>query len=116
MPPTWPRRRRLIGSNVPRVDGPDKATGLAKYSYDISRPGMLYAKVVRCPHAHARIRSINTGAAEKVPGYRAVYTLPQIRVGTELFFAGAPVVAVAADTEEHALDVARAVQVEYEVL
>ena len=43
----WPTNRRLIGTKVQRLDGPDKATGRAKYTFDINRPGMLHARVIR---------------------------------------------------------------------
>jgi xanthine dehydrogenase YagR molybdenum-binding subunit len=110
----WPTNRRLIGTRVQRLDGPAKATGRAKYSFDINRPNLIHARIVRCPHAHARIRGIDTAAAQRVPGYRGNY--PIARVGAEMLFAGQEVVAVAADTEEQAEDVRRAVQVDYEVL
>jgi xanthine dehydrogenase YagR molybdenum-binding subunit len=110
----WPANRRLIGTRVQRLDGPDKATGRAKYSFDINRPNLLHGRILRCPHAHARVRSINTAAAERVPGFRAVHVVAN--ANTVLFFAGAEVAAVAADTEEHAEDVLRAIRVEYEVL
>ena len=61
----WPKQRRLLGTNVKRLDGPDKATGKAKYSADINRPGLLHAKILRSPHAHAKIKSIDTTAARK---------------------------------------------------
>src|SRR5262245_29822278 len=96
----WPQNRRLLGTKVPRLDGPEKATGRAKYSYDINRPGQLHARMLRCPYAHARVRSIDMRAAEKMPGVRAVHVVAPAK--TELFFAGAEVAAVAADTEEHA--------------
>ena len=66
----WPEasKRSLIGKRMSRVDGPLKSSGRAKYSYDIVRPGMLYGKVVRSPYAHARVKSIDTSAAEKMPG------------------------------------------------
>ena len=110
----WPTNRRIIGTEVQRLDGPDKSTGRAKYSYDINRPGMLHARMLRCPHAHARIRAINTQAAERLPGFRAVHVIA--RANTELYFAGAEVLAIAADTEEHAEDCIRAVNVDYQVL
>jgi xanthine dehydrogenase YagR molybdenum-binding subunit len=110
----WPSNRRLIGTKVQRLDGPEKATGRAKYSFDINRPNMLHARIVRCPHAHARVRSIDVTAAQQVRGYRGHHNL--VQANTELFFAGAEVVAVAADTEEQAEDVRRAVRVDYEVL
>jgi len=107
----------VIGTKVQRLDGPDKATGRAKYSFDITRPGMLHARILRCPHAHARVTRIDTAAAERIPGYRTHFVIAQPGNPTaELFFAGAEVLAVAADTEEHAEDVLRAIRVEYEVL
>src|SRR5262245_34657835 len=110
----WPEKRRLIGTRVSRIDGPAKATGKARYSFDINRPGMLHAVIVRTPHAHCKIKSIDHAAAEKSPGFKALFVWS--KEGTELFFAGAEVIAVAADTEEHALDAARAVKVDYQVL
>src|SRR5271166_1350582 len=112
----WPTKRRLIGTRVQRLDGPEKATGRAKYSFDINRPGMLHARILRCPHAHARVTRIDTAAAERVPGYRTHFIIAQPGRNAELFFAGAEVLAVAADTEEHAEDVLRALRVDYEVL
>src|SRR5262249_16486747 len=108
----WPGKRRVIGTKVSRIDGPEKATGTAKYSYDINRPGLLHAVMLRCPHAHAKIKSIDTSAAEKTPAFKALHIVS--RAGTELFFGGAEVLAIAADTEEHAYDAVRAVKVEYD--
>ena len=73
--PIGPKKRRLIGTKVPRLDGPEKATGKAKYSFDINRPGMLHAVILRCPHAHAKIKSIDTAAAEKMPGFKALHLI-----------------------------------------
>jgi xanthine dehydrogenase YagR molybdenum-binding subunit len=112
---TWPKKpNRLIGSRVQRLDGPDKATGTAKYSYDHNRPGMLHALIVRCPHAHAKITKLDTSEAEKTPDFKALHVIK--KEGDELFYAGDEIVAVAADTEEHLHDVARAVKVDYEEL
>src|SRR6516165_5094486 len=112
----WPTNRRIIGTKVQRLDGPAKATGRAKYSFDINRPGMLHAKILRCPHGRARLASIDTAACEKTPGYRAFHMLA--KPNEQLYFAGAEVIAVAADTEEHAEDCLRALAagVRYEVL
>src|SRR5438876_7568181 len=110
----WPKKRRLLGTKVQRLDGPEKATGKAKYSYDINRPGMLHAVMLRCPHAHARVKSIDTAAAEKMPGVKAVHLV--VKAGAELYYAGDEVLAIAADTEERALDAVRAVKVEYDKL
>ncbi len=114
MPTSWPKKRRLIGTKVQRIDGPAKATGTAKYSYDINRPGMLHGMILRCPHAHAKIKSLDASTAEKMPGVKAVYAIK--KAGDELFYAGEEVFALAADTEEHAHDALRAIKVEYEVL
>ena len=65
---------QVIGSRPVRHDGTDKVTGRALYGADIRLPGMLYGAVLRSPHAHARILSIDTSAAEKLPGVRAVTT------------------------------------------
>jgi xanthine dehydrogenase YagR molybdenum-binding subunit len=73
---------------------------------------MLYARVLRCPHAHARVTSLDTDAASKIPGVKAIIQAPL----TELRFAGAPVAAVAATTPEIAGDALRAIKVNYEVL
>jgi CO/xanthine dehydrogenase Mo-binding subunit len=67
----WPTERRLLGTKVRRLDGPEKATGRAKYSYDINRPGMLHGAILRCPYAHAKIKSGDTSAARKTPGLKA---------------------------------------------
>jgi xanthine dehydrogenase YagR molybdenum-binding subunit len=114
MATSWPKKRRLIGTKVQRVDGPAKATGTARYSYDINRPGMLHAVLLRCPLAHAKVKQLDTGAALKMPGVKAIHLV--VKEGDELFFAGAEVLGLAADTEEHALDAVRAVKVEYEPL
>jgi xanthine dehydrogenase YagR molybdenum-binding subunit len=112
----WPEedKRTHIGKRISRLDGPDKVSGRAKYTYDINRPGMLFGKLVRSPHAHARIVSIDTSVAEKMPGVKAVKIIQE--VGKEIQWAGADVVAVVAETEGQAEDAARAVKVQYEKL
>jgi xanthine dehydrogenase molybdopterin-binding subunit B len=110
----WPAKPALIGTAVKRFDGPDKVAGRAKYSYDISRPGMIYGKILRSPHAHARIVSIDLSAAEKAPGVKAALAWKQ--PGTKVMFQGDEVAALAADTEEHAGDAIRLIKVEYEEL
>ena len=112
----WPAAadRRLIGSRVSRLDGPVKATGKARYAYDTNRRGMLWAVMVQCPHAHARITALDTAAAEATPGVVTVHVIQD--VGTEIQWAHDEVVAVAATSEEAARDGAAAVAVTYEVL
>jgi 4-hydroxybenzoyl-CoA reductase alpha subunit len=64
----------VIGKRLPRVDAPEKITGQAKYAADYSLPGMLWCKVLRSPYAHARILTIDTSRAERLPGVKAVIT------------------------------------------
>ena len=65
---------RVIGTRPIRHDGVDKVTGAAVYGGDVRLPGMLYGKVLRSPHAHARILSIDTSRAMQLDGVRAVAT------------------------------------------
>ena len=105
-------KHTLLNHRITRVDGPLKVTGAAKYTYDQRLPGMLYARILRSPHAHAQVKSLNTEAAAKIPGVKAIIAAPL----TEVRFAGAPVAAVAATTPEAASDALRAIKVQYEVL
>lgn len=103
-----------------RLDAVDKVTGRAKYTGDLTLPEMLHCKVVRSPHAHARIRHLDTRAAEALPGVAAVLTAADVEDLDAFFgnivldrpliardvvrFAGEPVVAVAADRESVAAE------------
>ncbi len=116
----------VVGRGVPRVEGVEKVTGRARYSYDIRLPGQLYARVLRSPHAHARIVSIDTSRAEALPGIYAILSVnnaPPITwyKDSAIFdrtvrFVGDEVAAVAAESEELADDALRLIEVEYEVL
>jgi xanthine dehydrogenase YagR molybdenum-binding subunit len=112
----WPaaEQRTLIGKRISRVDGPDKVSGRAKYTYDVHRPGMLYGKVVRCPYPHAKIVSVDISGAEKMPGVKAVHIVQD--AGAEIQWAGDDIVVVAAIDEQTATDAARAIKVEYQPL
>jgi xanthine dehydrogenase YagR molybdenum-binding subunit len=112
----WPPadRRALIGKRIKRIDGPQKSSGDAKYSYDINRPGMLWGKMATSPYAHAKVTKIDTSAAEAMPGVKGVVTI--VPEGQEIFWAGQEIVAVAADTEERAEAGADAVKIEYQQL
>ncbi|MBO0797743.1 MAG: xanthine dehydrogenase family protein molybdopterin-binding subunit [Blastocatellia bacterium] len=112
----WPEagKRSLIGKRISRVDGPDKVSGKAKYTYDINRPGMLFGKILRSPYAHAKITKIDTSAAEKMPGVKKVKIM--LEVGREIHWAGTDIVFVAAVDEPTAIDAVRAIKVEYEKL
>ena len=105
-------KHTLLNHPMQRVDGPLKVSGAAHYTHDIRVPNMLYARIKRCPHAHAKIISIDTSAAEKIPGVAAVIKGSL----TERRFSGAPVAAVAASSPEVAADALRAIVVKYEVL
>ncbi len=112
----WPPtdKCKLIGRRISRLDGPWKSSGRIKYSYDVNRPNMLHAKMVFSPYAHAKVVSIDTSAAEKMPGVKAVEIMTE--PGKEVFWEGHEVAAVAAETEEQARDAARRIQVQYEKL
>jgi xanthine dehydrogenase YagR molybdenum-binding subunit len=112
----WPNpaTRPLLGKKISRVDGPIKSSGRAKYTYDYNPAGLLAGRILRCPYAHARITSIDTSAAEKMPGVKAVQIIQ--KPGTEIFWAGDEVVGVAAVDEPTAEDAIRAIKVQYEVL
>src|SRR5579864_1710851 len=112
----WPdaQHRKLIGTRVTRVDAPLKVSGRATYTYDVHRPGMLYGQVLRCPYAHARVVSIDTSAAEKMPGVKAVHIVQG--PGANVHWAGDEIIAVAAVDEATAEDAVRAIKVEYQKL
>jgi len=114
--PSWPtaEERSLIGKRISRLDGPAKVTGTAKYTYDVNRPGLLYARVLRCPHAHAKVTKLDLSAAQSLPGVRAVRVIQS--VGTEIQWALDEVAMVAATSDQIAEDAVRAIAVEYEVL
>ena len=112
----WPPADKcsLIGRRISRIDGPWKSSGRIQYSYDVNRPNMLHGKMVFSPYAHAKVVSIDTSAAEQMPGVKAVDIITE--PGKEVFWAGHEVAAVAAETEEQARDAARRIQVRYERL
>ena len=64
----------IVGNATARVDAVERVTGEAKYSRDIKLPGMLYGQVLRSPHPHARVRSIDIAEASRLPGVRAIIT------------------------------------------
>jgi CO/xanthine dehydrogenase Mo-binding subunit len=131
---------KAIGTRPVRPDGVPKVTGLARYGADWALPGMLWGKVLRSPHAHARIRSIDTSAAAALPGVKAVITgqdFPEQKfeyIGPEriainfwhftrmvmarekALFDGHPIAAVAAVTKEIAEAALKLIKVDYEVL
>ena len=127
-PPPWAASElHHVGQAISRVDGVERVTGAARYTADVQLPGMLYAAVARCPHPHARLRSLDTRAAEALPGVRAILThenAPPIPwhskasrlFDTELRHEGEEIAAVAADDPETAERAVRLIRAEYEVL
>ncbi len=113
---SWPPMdsRRVMGKPTKRLDGPMKSTGRAKYASDFTQKGMLFGALLTSPHAHARVTSIDTSEAEKVPGVTAVRTIAS--AGSELQWVGQEVASVAAETEEIAKAATRKIKVQYEVL
>ncbi|MCX6620969.1 MAG: molybdopterin-dependent oxidoreductase, partial [Acidobacteria bacterium] len=113
---SWPPmdQRRVIGKRTSRLDGVVKSSGKARYSMDVNRPGLLQAVLLTSPHAHARVTKIDTAAAEKLPGVKAIHLIAA--AGNELQWQGAEIAAIAATTEEIARDAARKIVVEYDVL
>ncbi|MGH2406506.1 MAG: xanthine dehydrogenase family protein molybdopterin-binding subunit [Candidatus Limnocylindrales bacterium] len=121
-----------IGQSVPRRDGLAKVTGGARFSVDLTQPGMTHARLLRSPYAHARILSIDSAAARRHPGVVAVVTAadlgdislvyghavadhPLIATG-KVRFAGEPVVGIVADDAATAEEALSLVRVEYEPL
>lgn len=132
---------KVIGTRPVRPDGVDKVTGRAVYGADVQLPGLLYGKVLRSPHAHARIKSIDTSAAEVIPGVFAVITqadLPAladdkvmdlgetviqkkyarnlILAEGKVLYNGHAIAAVAATSTHIAEQACKAIKVEYELL
>ncbi|MFO0723353.1 MAG: xanthine dehydrogenase family protein molybdopterin-binding subunit [Myxococcota bacterium] len=115
-PRPWDAKAELhqVGQPLARVDGADKLRGAARYTTDVRLPGMLYADVLRSPHAKAKITKLSAQRAATLPGVRAVHALA--KVGDLLSFEGQEIVAIAADTPQLAADAVRAVEIEFSVL
>ncbi|WP_142848640.1 molybdopterin cofactor-binding domain-containing protein [Telmatospirillum sp. J64-1] len=121
----------FLGANVRRLDAPSKVTGALKYAGDMTMPGMLHLQVLRSPHAHARIVSLDTSEAERMPGVEAVVTSADVPGvdGYGVFihdqpvlargkvrFVGDAVAAIAAETVAQARDALEKIKVVYEEL
>ena len=126
------RELKIVGTSPVKHDGPDKVTGRAKFGADVHLPGMLIGKILRSPHPHAVLKSIDTSAAEAFPGVNAVVTrddFPDIPQGSpigdltrnimareKVYYDGQPVAAVAATSETIARKALKLIKVEYEIL
>src|SRR5437899_8771252 len=113
---SWPPQesRRLMGKDHKRIDGREKASGRAKYASDLNKPGLLFGALLTCPHAHAKVSSIDTSEEKNIEGVTAIRVISP--AGTEIQWAGTEIAAVAATSEEVANDAARKIKVEYEVM
>ena len=111
---TWPEQTRLIGTEVPRLDGLPKASGRAKYPSDERPDGLLFGAVLHSPHAHAKIAKIDLSEAEAIPGVKAIHLIAS--EGATVRYHGEEILAVAAESEELARDGCRAIKIDFEVL
>ena len=126
---------RVLGKDTIRKDGIAKVTGQEKYASDISFPNMLHARMLKSPHPHARVKSIDVSAAEALEAYTITFEeIPEVKYCPRLvstpdstykdwrvltgkpLYVGDPVAAVAAETEEEAQAALEVVKVEYETL
>src|SRR3981189_1560091 len=130
---------KWIGQRTIRPDGVDKVTGRAAFAADTNMPGMIWGKVLRSPHPHARIKSIDTSKAEALPGVKAVvcardivnfpldksvmlgiqdmrWMCRNVMAREKALFPGHPVAAVAATSEAIAAKACELIEVDYEVL
>ncbi len=125
------RTFKKVGTRPDRPDGLDKVTGRARFGADISAPGMLHAAILRSPHAHARIKRIDTSKAEALDGVKAIVTradfakglsgenwniLENVMAGDTALYDGHAVAAVAATTALAARDAVKLIEVDYEIL
>jgi len=123
-------QHNAVGKPTRRQDALEKVTGRTRYTGDLDFPGLLHARLVLSPYAHARILSIDTSAAQNIPGVVAVYTAETLKMANadspsrsqaplarkEAYWCGHPVAIVLAETEEAALDGVALVDVDYEPL
>ncbi|MBI4490171.1 MAG: xanthine dehydrogenase family protein molybdopterin-binding subunit [Deltaproteobacteria bacterium] len=120
----------VVGKRITRIDGYERVTGQAQYTGDVQLPGMLYARVLRSPHPHARIVSIDTSKAEKLPGVKGVihhqnaqvpwssggHTARRYIFNNPVRYVGDAVAAVAAIDPHIAEDALALIEVKYEKL
>lgn len=113
-PATWGLDAKLavVGKDTPRVDGRVKANGAARYTADVRRPGLAFARIVRCPFGHANVKAVRLDRAKALPGVLGVLELKRDRAT----YPGAPLAAVCAETEAQLDDAIAAVEVDLEPL
>jgi xanthine dehydrogenase YagR molybdenum-binding subunit len=107
-------QRRVMGKPLNRLDGIAKSTAAAKFLSDLNLDGMLFGAVVTSPNAHARVQSVDTSAAEKLPGVTTIRVVS--KPNAVIHWGGAKIVFVAAQSDEIVKGAARLIKVDYEVL
>lgn len=112
---------KSVGQRTPKLNGPDIVTGRMLYADDIQLPGMLYGRLLRSPHAHARILRIDVSKARKLPGVVDVVSAQEVPhlslfAAQEVCYEGEKVAAVAAIDPDIAEDALALIRVDYEVL
>jgi CO/xanthine dehydrogenase Mo-binding subunit len=114
----WPAGpREVVGRDAPRLDGYEKARGVARYTADVKLPGMLHAALLRSPYAHARVERIDLARAAAAPGVLGVVGPGEVEgAATVAHYEGDAVAAVAALTPDQALAAVELIDVEWEVL
>lgn len=112
----WPTREKsqVIGKRITKLDGVEKSTGKAKYTYDVNLKNQLIAHALGSPHAHCKIKSIDTSAAEKTKGVVHIELLR--RADSEIEWQGELIAVVAAESEAAAAEGVANLKVEYELL
>jgi CO/xanthine dehydrogenase Mo-binding subunit len=105
---------KMIGGRVARIDGLEKTTGKAKYTFDMQLPGMLYGRFIRSPHPAAIIKNIDISQAQKYPGVKAIINT-QDNLPITVRFAGQEILAIAAETQQQANEAAKLVKIEYDL-
>lgn len=110
----WPERSKLrvLNTDIPRVDGPQKVSGAARYTHDVRLPGMVYARVLVSPMPRAKVAKLDVGAAQLVNGVLHVLVVKDGETG----YLGDPVAVVAAETLDAANDGLRALAARFEPL
>src|SRR5271157_1249481 len=119
-PPALPPNAELavIGKPYPRLNGKARVTGAIRFTVDVALPGMLFARILRSPNAHAEVRAIDTAAAERDPRVRAIVHAVALRdpAHSVVRYVGQPVVAIAAASMAAAEEALRLVRVDYKPL
>ena len=122
--------QKIVGAAVPRAEGSEKVSGKTVYAADVKLRDLLWVKILRSPHPHARIRGVDISKAANIPGVKAIATGTDVKgflIGKQIRdmpvlcwdkvrFVGDRVAAVAAETADAAEEAIHAIEVDYELL